>query len=193
MEPTPAPVSEKWRPTVELRGGNWMLAKTAGQSDFDYTFTRPAYFAGATLWAGSWGVNGQFQNLPALYTGNTMTLAAGPMYDGQLMWRGLQGMNQIGLGWRGLGTGTAAAVNMGTLSYGLNIPLGTDAIELKLSALGGSNFGSGWVADGKAGLGLNLGPITIDGGYRMLGLSNVLGLTTPMITHAPYVGAGLRF
>jgi hypothetical protein len=170
-----------------------MLPKTAGKYDFDYTFTKPVLFGGASLWAGSWGLSGEYTALPALYNGPSLALAAGPMYDGQIKWRCSEDMNQVGFGWRGLGTGTAAAVNLGTLSYGLNIPLGTDVVVLKLSALGGSNFGSGWLADGKAGLGLNLGPITLDGGYRMLGMNNILGITSPLTTHAPYVGAGLRF
>lgn len=189
VEPTPEPVVEApWRPAVQLWGGNWMMAKTAGQYDFDYTFTKPQWFGGAALWAGDWGVAGEYTSLPQLYVGTTQVLAGGPMYDGQLKWRCGHGWNMAGLGYRNL-----QGTHLGTLSYGIHVPLGTDLLKLRVAALGASNFGAGWMADGRAGLTLGLGPVGLEAGYRALGFQNILGAATAVWTHAPYAGLGLQF
>lgn len=189
VEPTPEPAVEApWRPTVQLWGGNWMMAKTAGQYDFDYTFTKPQWFGGAALWAGDWGLAGEYTSLPQLYVGTTQVLAGGPMYDGQLKWRCGHGWNAFGLGYRNL-----QGTHLGTLSYGIHVPLGTDVLKLRVAALGASNFGAGWMADGRAGLTLGLGPVGVEAGYRALGFQNILGASTAVWTHAPYAALGLQF
>jgi hypothetical protein len=189
VEPSAEPMEETtWRPTLQLYGGDWMLPKTSGQLDYDYTFTKPVWFGGGALWAGSWGIGGEYTTLPALYQGTTQVVSAAPMYDGQLKWRCDQGINEIGLGYRNF-----QGNHLGTVSYGIHAPLGTDVLKLRLAALGGSNFGPGWTADGRAGLTLGLGPIGIEGGYRVLGLAGFAGMTQTVWTHAPYATIGLQF
>ena len=189
-EPTEAPVEEApWRPTVQLYGGDWMMPKTSGQLDFDYTFTKPQWFGGGALWAGDWGIGGEYTMVPDLYVGAAQALNQGAIIDGQLKWRGSHGYNEMGIGYRNV----SGATHLGTLSYGVHLPLGTDVLKLRLAALGGSNFGAGWMADGRAGLTLGLGPVGIEGGYRALGLSSLMGATQTVWTHAPYASVGLQF
>lgn len=187
-EPTPEPETF-WRPTLVVYGGDWMLAKTGGSYNFDYTFQPPHnLIGGGSLWFGDFGIGGEYTAVPDLYTATSKVLNAGPMYDGQLKWRGERGWNEMAFGYRNV-----SGAHMGTIGYGVHLPLGTDALKFRLAALGASNFGSAWMVDGRTGLTLGLGPVMIEGGYRAFGLSGLLGSTQMVMTHAPYATVGLQF
>lgn len=204
--PAPAATPEPWTPvpvvvtpsveeatavqrsSFEVYGGNWFLPRFSGAYDFDWMMTRPSYTAGLQLWADDWGLAGEFTQLPALFVGSTQVFAGGAMYDAQLKWRDFSDTNRLSVGYR-----TLAGQHLGTLSYGLDLPIVPNWLCLRGSALGGTNFGTGWMADGRLGLGLHLGPVTVDGGWRALGLSGIAGANQLVWTQAPYANLGLRF
>lgn len=204
--PVPAPTPEPWTPvpvvvapsveeakaakrsSFEVYGGNWFLPRYSSAYDFDWTMTRPSYMAGLSLWADDWGLAGEFTQLPALFVGSNQVFAGGAMYDAQVKWRDFSDTNRLAVGYRTLG-----GQHLGTLSYGLELPVVSNWLCLRGAALGGTNFGSGWMADGRLGLGVHLGPVTLDGGWRALGLSGVAGVNQLVWTQAPYANLGLRF
>ncbi|MEB3327619.1 MAG: peptidoglycan-binding domain-containing protein [Candidatus Sericytochromatia bacterium] len=194
-EPTPpvatpaAPVAVDARPFLVVQGGNWFLPKFSGTYDFDWGLTRPAYMGGLQLWSGDWGLGGEVTSLPAFFVERNQVLAAGLMADAQLKWRDTSGANQLGFGYRNVGGGN----HLGTLAYGVELPLVGEALALKGAALGGTNFGSGWMADGRVGLGLGFGSVQVEAGWRALGLAGFAGATSLVWTQAPYGTVGLRF
>jgi hypothetical protein len=202
----PAPTPEPWTPvpivvapsveeataaqrtSFEVYGGNWFLPRFSSAYDFDWMMTRPSYMAGLQLWADDWGLAGEFSQLPALFVGSNQVFAGGAMYDAQLKWRDFDDANRLAVGYR-----TLAGQHMGTVIYGLELPVASNWLCLRGSALGATNFGTGWMADGRLGLGLHLGAVTVDGGWRALGLSGVAGVNQLVWTQAPYANVGLRF
>jgi hypothetical protein len=203
--PAPAPTPEPWTPvpvvvapsveevaaiqrsSFSVYGGNWFLPRFSGAYDFDWAMTRPSWMAGLSLWADDWGLAGEFTQVPALFVGSDQVSAGGAMYDAQLKWRDFSDTNRLGFGYR-----TLAGQHMGTVSYGLELPILANLLCLNGSALGASNFGSNWMADGRLGLALHAGPVVLDAGWRALGLG-AGGANQLVWTQAPYANLGLRF
>lgn len=175
-QPAPAAVALPWdRPWLELRGAGWTAPVPAGGP--------PALFGGGgALWLGDWGVAADYSFAPDLGK-----VAPGDLIDGQLRFRGL-GPLWVGLGYRGF-----AGEHLGAGALGLDQPLGLDWLRLRAAATGGSNFGPGWVADGRGGLALLLGPVTVEGGYQALAADAVGGLPGMGLGHGTYARAGLQF
>jgi len=189
--PTPAPTetpAEDNRTTLELRGGDWMLPKTMGGSDYDYTFTNPIWNGGGSLWMGDWGIGGgvtmwkTFQMLPTAAT-------VGPvyMYNGDLMWRSSTGHWIWKAGYRGLNT---QSLNFGELGLEWNYPLLGDWLWIMASGSGGWNGSNAYFGDGLGGLELRVGPIGLDGGWRDLYINAPGGANNWM---GPQVGVRLGF
>jgi hypothetical protein len=170
-------------------GGNWFLPKFSSTYDFDWGLTKPAYMGGLQLWSGDWGLAGEVTNLPAFFVGTNQVLGAGSMADAQLKWRDAAGANQLGFGYRNVSGGN----HLGTLAYGFELPLVGETLALKGGALGATNFGPGWMADGRVGLGLGFGSVQVEAGWRALGLSGFAGTSSLVWTQAPYGTVGLRF
>ncbi|MEB3197435.1 MAG: peptidoglycan-binding domain-containing protein [Candidatus Sericytochromatia bacterium] len=176
------------RSSFFVYGGNWFLPKFSSAYDFDWTMTKPAYMAGLSLWADDYGLAGDYTALPAFFVGPTQVLAAGAMYDGQVRWRDAADQQRLGLGYRNL-----SGNHLGTVSYAFDLPLVGNALTVRGTALGGTNFGAGWMADGRLGLGLGFGPFLLDGGWRAIGLSGFAGTNQLVWTQAPYANLGLKF
>jgi len=143
----------------------------------------PLLYGGGALWLGDLGVAGEYTLAPDLGTGQ----AAGDAIDGGLRYRGL------GPFWLGASFRQFAGENMGGGGLGLDQPLGVDWLRLRLQGQGYSNFGSGWLADGRAGLVLALGPVTVEGAYRAMFGDAFGGLTSMGSAYAPAASAGLKF
>ena len=142
----------------------------------------PLLYGGGALWLGDLGVAGEYTLAPDL--GGQ---AAGDAIDAGLRYRGL------GPFWLGAGFRQFAGEPMGGGGLGLDQPLGVDWLRLRLQGQGYSNFGSGWLADGRAGLVLSLGPVTVEGAYRAMVGDAFGGLTGLGSAYAPAASAGLRF
>ncbi|MEB3221730.1 MAG: peptidoglycan-binding domain-containing protein [Candidatus Sericytochromatia bacterium] len=183
-----APTATDDRPFLVVYGGNWFLPKFSSAYDFDWGLSKPAYMGGLQLWSGDWGLAGEVTNMPAFFVERTQVLAPATMADAQLTWRDDDGANQLGFGYRNVGGN-----HLGTLAYGFELPLVGDTLALKGGALGGTNLGTGWMADGRVGLGLGFGAVQAEAGWRALGLSGFAGTSSLVWTQAPYGTIGLRF
>lgn len=165
-------------PTLELHGGNWMVPLNAGATNYDYTFTRPTWVGGGTLWLGDVGLGGDvsmfnqtfvdFRNPgPALTPYFAQNTA---MYDALLKFRMDHGFYQVFGGYRGIGRGN---VNFGTLGLAMDRPLLGHWLWLQAKAQGGHNLASSYFADGRAGLGLRVDPLSVELGFRHFAFQNL--------------------
>ncbi len=178
-EPTPA-VEEappENRPTLELKGGDWMVPKNAGQLNYDTSFAKPVYTGEATLWLGDVGLSGGatlfnetwVDYRPTVYMANQTLLT-----DGVLKYRWDHGYYQVFGGYRGIGL---ADVNMGTVGMAMDRPLLGSWLWLQAKAQGAHDFKSSFMLDGQAGLGLRFNPLTVEVGFRHIAYQN--GTTDP--------------
>ncbi|MFP5504304.1 MAG: hypothetical protein ACLGIN_17600, partial [Candidatus Sericytochromatia bacterium] len=175
----PSVVVEAQPPFIELRAGTWLVPTTGtwfvpmmgGAPNMDLSVVRQNFFAeGALFWSPAWGVGGGVQAFDLA----SAVLPLGPfqtpgqlMVDGQLVYRP-GGPLRLTAGYRGF---TAGGPHFGALGLGLDQRVAS-WLSLRGRLAGGSNFASDYFFDGEAAFGVHLGPVGLDLGYRMLGLSN---------------------
>lgn len=192
--PTPEPV---WtpvenRPTLELKGGDWMVPLNAGSTNYDYTFMRPTWTGEADLWLGDLGLQASATAFNTTYT--TYRTAAyfaqnTLMYDGLLKYRFDHGYYNVFAGYRGIGLGD---VNFGTVGVALDRPLFGDWLWLQAKAQGGHNFQSSYFLDGQAGLGLRISLLELELGFRHMAFQN--GAVDPLFNmNGPVANVKLQF
>jgi hypothetical protein len=198
---TPAPVSEvaPYRPTVELRGGAWLLnnpgylALTDGRTSGDFASMRPNWTGDASLWFGSWGVGGGLTSFSGVNTtanvGAMTALSNGLMYDGLVKWRGPLGRFSAFGGYRGLNVGTG--LNFGQLGLGIEQPLGVDWLLLDAKIAGGYAANQSYFVDWNAGLGLQFRPFTLEAGFRHMTLQP--NAAAPIYINGPQATIKLAF
>lgn len=160
--PTEEPAGPTNTPTLEIKGGNWMVPLNALAYNYDYGFQRPTWNGEATLWLGDVGVGGKLTSFQPIFTG-AGTYSAAMMYDGLLKYRLDRGFYNVYAGYRGYG---APDYNFGTLGLGMDRPLIGEWLWLVGNAQAGSNFGSAYVLDGSLGLGLRAGAVGLELGFR---------------------------
>ncbi|MDB5101571.1 MAG: Peptidase [Cyanobacteria bacterium RYN_339] len=174
---TPAPAAKpeaapENRPTVEIKGGNWMVPLNAGSTNYDYTFSRPTWLGEADLWLGDVGLGADVTDFNQTFTNYRTTQYFGAntmMYDGLLKYRFDHGYYQVFGGYRGIGLGD---VNFGTVGVGMSRPLVGNWLWLNAKAQGGHNFASSYFLDGEAGLGLRVSVLELDLGFRHFAFQN---------------------
>jgi peptidoglycan hydrolase-like protein with peptidoglycan-binding domain len=175
--PTPKPTEKaaevpENRPTLELKGGDWMVPLNAGSLNYDYTFTRPTWTGEADLWLGDVGVGADVTDFNSTYTNYRTSQYFAPntmMYDGLLKYRFDHGYYQVFGGYRGIGLGD---VNFGTLGVAMSRPLVGNWLWLNAKAQGGHNFAGSYFLDGAAGLGLRVSVLELDLGFRHFAYQN---------------------
>lgn len=203
VEPTPAPeasampVSEAapWRPTLELRGGAFLLndrafmALTNGATNWDFGTLKPNWTGDASLWAGSWGIGGAVTSFSGVNAANVAVLPGGLMYDGLVKWRGPLGRMQWFGGYRGLNVGTG--LNFGTLGAAIEGPLVGEWLVGDARLQGGYAANNSYFVDWLLGLGLHAGPATLEGGFRHMTLQP--NAAAPVYINGPQVTLKLAF
>ena len=174
-EPTEAVQEPTNTPTLELHGGNWMAPQNAGSTNYDYTFSRPTWIGGGTLWLGDLGLGGELTMFNTTYV-DYRSAASGPfftantaMYDVLAKYRFDRGFYNVFGGYRGIGRGN---VNFGTLGVAMDRPLVGNWLWLQAKAQGGHDFSASYFADGRAGLGLRVDPLSVELGFRHFAYQN---------------------
>jgi peptidoglycan hydrolase-like protein with peptidoglycan-binding domain len=197
--PTPMPLSTPAeeevtnRPIVELRGGDWMVPKNAGRGAYDYTFQKPVWMGGATLWLGDIGLSGDGSLFNTTFVdyrdpAKSYFPQNTAMFDALAKYRFDRGFYNVFAGYRGIG---APNVHFGTAGIGMERPLIGGWLWLTARAQGGHDFRSSYFADGRAGLGLRLWELQIDGGFRHFAYQNA---ADPMFhINGPILEAKLAF
>lgn len=160
--PEAEPMGPTNRPTVSIKGGNWMVPLNAQAYNYDYGFQRPTWFGEASLWLGDVGVGGKLTSFQPIFTG-AGSYSAAMMYDGLVKYRFDRGFYEVFGGYRGYG---APNYNFGTLGLAMDRPLIGEWLWLTGNAQAGHNFGSAYVLDGSVGLGLRAGAVGLELGFR---------------------------
>lgn len=183
-EPTPMPIATPAPdveeevtnlPTLELHGGNWMVPLNAGSEAYDYAFQRPTWVGGGTLWLGDFGIGGEGTLFNTVYVdyrnpaGGAYFPQNTAMFDALAKYRFDRGFYNVFAGYRGIG---APNVNFGTAGVGMERPLIGGWLWLNAKAQGGHDFKSSYFGDARAGLGLRLWALEIDGGFRHFAYQN---------------------
>lgn len=210
--PTPEPMqSADPRPTLKISGGTTVLPTT---NLFGVPFTSNGTPNGAFamnnlrqnlngdvgLYFGDFGIGYGIQTfnvggivgadgvgrLQPLGTGGAFTPA---WHAGNLRWRFANSGWEAQVGGLGLMTG-AAPVGYATLGFAHDIP-GGKMSDWVGHIKGGYSLSNTYLADAKLGLGLALGPVTLDAGVRGFYLHPTTGADVMII--GPAANAGLRF
>lgn len=214
--PTPMPTAEPVapqvdnRPTLKISGGTTVLPTT---NLFNVPFTSNGTPGGAFamnnlrqnlngdvgLYFGDFGLGYGIQTfnvggivgtdgvgrLMPLGTGSAFTPA---WHTGNLRWRFANSGWEAQLG--GLALMTQGMSTFGTLGFVHDVPAGS-ASDWVGHIKGGYNTSNSYLADAKLGLGLALGPITLDAGVRGFYLHPTTG--ADVLIMGPAANAGLRF
>ena len=184
-----------WRPTLELRGGDWLLPSTNGGSDyFSNIGANGAINGDVALWFGDWGISGGVTDFKS-FMAQPNAAAVGPvyMYNADLRWRSPHAVWSWVLGYRGMNT---QSLNFPEIGFQWNQPLGIDWLLLQVHGSGGYNFSNSYFVDGLAGLELRLGWFGLDAGWRDLYLSSPTGGTPATGTNnwmGPQASINLQF
>jgi hypothetical protein len=165
------------RPTLEARGGVWLVPTAPGATTVD--LARPAWTGGFTYWRSDWGLDGAFTLLPD----------GRQAFDARGRWRDASGHVSFGLGWRGFML-TAGPTHLGTVSLEGRWPLLGDATWLEADGLWGLGLPLAMAADGYLGLAGRLGPLRLRGGWRGIALTGAIEGAT-LGWHGPAVGLQL--
>lgn len=175
----PSPQAQEAGPVLDLHAGAWMATQ-----GWDFSALKPTPEGEANVWLGDWGLGAAAAGLE--------TPTANVLYDVMLERRFGHGAFKLLAGYEGLGAGT---LSLGTLGAVLDQPLGVSWLRLQLAAQGASNFGDAYLADGRGGLALSVGPAALEVGLRYMLLQGGAALSMPVARDAegPYANLELQF
>jgi hypothetical protein len=206
MRPTPRPMASTEalkpmvdnEPTLDIRGGTWLIPTLGfwyvpvGGSQFNYDFSsiRNNYWVNGDLWAGNWGVGGEFVafNLAnPTFSGPLFTNGL-YMYDGQVSYRWDEGFWKAFAGYRGLNT--AGNLNFGKAGLMYEHPV-CDWLWYNAKLQGGYGTGSSYFADGQLGLDAHFGNLGAGIAFRNLYMS--VNGAAPTTINGPTANLELKF
>lgn len=177
---------------LELSAGAWVNTVSSG-TDAVLNPALPSWTYAGTLWHGAWGLGGELVRFNPVggtaapqrfFQGNTN------LWDAQLKYRFNEGHTVLAAGYRQL---SQSSLDFVTLSLCSRQPLAGDWLSFQVRGLVGGNVNAAYTVDATTGLSLDVRPVSVGLGYRLLSVSRVRSAEPVYFTAGPTAGLTIAF